>query len=105
MIYTKREDVLYTVFDWAQFEHSKLLVIAISNTLDLAERTFSPRIVSRMASFIIAINNQNIIFQGGNKLIFQPYEFQQIEEILRNRIKGSPAINEKTIELASKKVI
>lgn len=50
MLQTKREDVIYSLFNWAAEKNSRFCVIAISNTLDLAERKFSQRIVSRMAS-------------------------------------------------------
>ncbi|KAL3108667.1 hypothetical protein niasHT_019188 [Heterodera trifolii] len=91
MLYTKREDVLYTVFNWANMDHSRCSVVAISNTLDLAERFFSQRIASRM---------------GNNRLSFQPYEFKEIEEIIRGRLTECPegAFDPKAIELASKKI-
>uniref|UniRef100_A0A915NBE2 Origin recognition complex subunit 1 n=1 Tax=Meloidogyne javanica TaxID=6303 RepID=A0A915NBE2_MELJA len=89
MLHTKREDVIYAIFNWAAEKQSRFCVIAISNTLDLAERQFSQRIVSRM---------------GSNRLAFQPYEFKDIEEILKHRLGECKAIGPGTIELASKKV-
>nr|CAD2174196.1 unnamed protein product [Meloidogyne enterolobii] len=74
MLHTKREDVIYAIFNWAAEKQSRFCVIAISNTLDLAERQFSQRIVSRM---------------GSNRLAFQPYEFKDIEEILKHRLGES----------------
>lgn len=41
---------------------------------------------------------------GSNKLTFQPYEFHEIERILRRRLEECPSIADKTIELTSKKV-
>ncbi|KAF7635552.1 Origin recognition complex subunit 1 [Meloidogyne graminicola] len=85
MLQTKREDVIYSLFNWAAEKNSRFCVIAISNTLDLAERKFSQRI-------------------GSNRLAFQPYEFKDIEEILKHRLGECKSIGPGTIELASKKV-
>ncbi|CAK5089506.1 unnamed protein product [Meloidogyne enterolobii] len=52
MLHTKREDVIYAIFNWAAEKQSRFCVIAISNTLDLAERQFSQRIVSRMVASV-----------------------------------------------------
>uniref|UniRef100_A0A914H397 Origin recognition complex subunit 1 n=1 Tax=Globodera rostochiensis TaxID=31243 RepID=A0A914H397_GLORO len=91
MLHTKREEVLYAVFNWASLEQSRFCVVAISNTLDLAERKFSQRIRSRM---------------GTKRLIFQPYEWEQIGAIIRQRLDTCPlaAVKDKAIELASKRV-
>jgi len=44
------------------------------------------------------------LFKGSNRLAFQPYEFKDIEEILKHRLGECKAIGPGTIELASKKV-
>jgi origin recognition complex subunit 1 len=35
---TKKQTLLYNLFDWPCHSHSKLLVIAIANTMDLPEK-------------------------------------------------------------------
>lgn len=50
MLFTKRQEVIYTVFNWSAMQDSRVNVIAISNTLDLFERSLSQRISSRVVS-------------------------------------------------------
>ena len=38
MLVTKDQSILYNFFDWPRLTGAKLIVIAISNTLDLPER-------------------------------------------------------------------
>ena len=45
---TKKNDVIYNFFNWPNQPHSKLIVIAIANTMDLPERYFSSKIRSRL---------------------------------------------------------
>ena len=89
MIVTKRQDVVYDIFDWAATESSKLSVISIANTLDLPERLLKQRVSSRL---------------GFNRLIFEPYNYKEIESILSHRIKGSSAFQKGSIDLISRKV-
>jgi origin recognition complex subunit 1 len=35
---TKKQTLLYNLFDWPCHSHSRLLVIAIANTMDLPEK-------------------------------------------------------------------
>ena len=45
---TKKQDVIYNFFNWPHVAHSKLIVIAIANTMDLPERELSGKIRSRL---------------------------------------------------------
>ncbi len=54
---TKKQTLLYNLFDWPSYKDSKLLVIAIANTMDLPERLQS-KIASRM---------------GDQRIVYQPY--------------------------------
>lgn len=45
---TKKQDVIYNFFNWPHMAHSKLIVIAIANTMDLPERELSGKIRSRL---------------------------------------------------------
>jgi len=47
LLVTRRQDVIYNIFDWATQKSSKLIVVAIANTMDLAQRML-PRVASRM---------------------------------------------------------
>lgn len=54
---TKKQTLLYNLFDWPCHQHSRLLVIAIANTMDLPEK-----LQSKIASRI-----------GNNRLVYEPY--------------------------------
>jgi len=54
---TKKQTLLYNLFDWPCHSHSKLLVIAIANTMDLPEK-LQQKIASRI---------------GNNRLVYEPY--------------------------------
>lgn len=45
---TKRQDVLYNFFNWPHVAHSRLVVLAVANTMDLPERELSGKIRSRL---------------------------------------------------------
>merc|ERR1712048_877326 len=72
LLQTKRQDVLYQIFDWPQNEDSKLVIIGIANTLDLPERLQSARVASRI---------------GHARLQFKPYTKKQLGKILSSRVE------------------
>ena len=45
---TKNQSVMYNFFNWPAMRHSKLIVLAVANTMDLPERTLSNKISSRL---------------------------------------------------------
>ena len=61
------QKLLYNIFNWTTYEEAKLIVISISNTLDLPNH-LSPKIKSRM---------------GNNKLMFKPYVKDELIEIIK----------------------
>jgi origin recognition complex subunit 1 len=67
---TKKQTLLYNLFDWPCHQNSRLLVISIANTMDLPER-MQQKIQSRI---------------GNNRLVYEPYNKAQIIEILRSRV-------------------
>ncbi|KLU89329.1 origin recognition complex subunit 1 [Magnaporthiopsis poae ATCC 64411] len=46
---TKNQGVMYNFFNWPGLRHSRLIVLAVANTMDLPERTLSNKISSRLA--------------------------------------------------------
>ena len=68
---TKRQTLLYNLFDWPCHYNSKLLVVAIANTMDLPER-MNPKISSRI---------------GNNRLVYEPYNLNQILAIFKSRLQ------------------
>ena len=45
---TKNQSVMYNFFNWPGLHHSRLIVLAVANTMDLPERTLSNKISSRI---------------------------------------------------------
>ncbi|KAF5740602.1 origin of replication complex subunit 1B-like [Tripterygium wilfordii] len=88
LLVTRNQSVLYNILDWPTKPHSKLIVIAIANTMDLPEKLL-PRISSRM---------------GLHRLCFGPYNYQQLQEIILSRLNGIDAFEKAAIEFASRKV-
>ena len=63
------QNLLYNIFNWTTYEYSKLIVISISNTLDLPNRLL-PKIKSRM---------------GNNTIMFKPYSKEELGIIIKDR--------------------
>ncbi|CRH03663.1 origin recognition complex subunit 1, putative [Plasmodium relictum] len=86
---TKTQKVLFTFFDWPTKVNSKLVLIAISNTMDLPERLI-PRCRSRLAF---------------GRLVFSPYKGDEIEKIIKERLENCKEIIDHTaIQLCARKV-
>lgn len=47
---TKTNDIIYNLFNWPHNPKSKLLIIAIANTMDLVERGFTAKVRSRIST-------------------------------------------------------
>ncbi|VDN34106.1 unnamed protein product, partial [Cylicostephanus goldi] len=88
---TKKQELIYDIFNWTSVESARVSVMAIANTLDLPERLLSQRVTSRI---------------GAARICFQPYEFQEIERIIHDRLKGSTnAIDEAAVQIAARKIM
>eukprot|EP00920_Eleutheroschizon_duboscqi_P033830 GHVT01081207.1.p1 GENE.GHVT01081207.1~~GHVT01081207.1.p1 ORF type:complete len:465 (+),score=74.83 GHVT01081207.1:592-1986(+) len=68
--------VLLTLFDWPRSTSSRLAVVTISNTIDLPDKMMA-RCASRIAV---------------NRLVFRPYNAEQIGMILRHRLLGCESV-------------
>ncbi|KAL9260505.1 Origin of replication complex subunit 1A-like protein [Drosera capensis] len=88
LLVNKNQSVLYNILDWPTKPNSKLVVIGIANTMDLPEKLL-PRISSRM---------------GIQRLRFEPYNNQQLQEIILSRLRGINAFENQAVEFASRKV-
>ncbi|KAL7278893.1 hypothetical protein ACG7TL_006724 [Trametes sanguinea] len=71
---TSKQDVVYNFFNWPTLAGSKLVVLAVANTMDLPERVMSGRVRSRLG--MVRIN-------------FQPYTTPQLEQIVRARLASA----------------
>ena len=50
LLWTRKQHVLYNLFEWPTRRHSRLIVLAIANTMDLPERIMMKRVSSRLVS-------------------------------------------------------
>ncbi|KAK2722828.1 hypothetical protein QYM36_003128 [Artemia franciscana] len=89
LLWTRKQDVLYNIFDWPSKLESRLIVLAIANTMDLPERIMINRVSSRL---------------GLVRLTFQPYNYKQLQEILASRMAGLQAFDPDAVQLVARKV-
>ena len=88
---TKNQSVMYNFFNWPGLRHSRLIVLAVANTMDLPERTLSNKISSRL---------------GLTRILFPGYTHEQLQEIIRSRLEHVPdnIVESDAIQFASRKV-
>lgn len=73
---TSRQEVMYNMFNWPNTQGSRLIVIAVANTMDLPERTLNPKVASRL---------------GMTRITFMPYNDRQLVQIVQSRLGIQPA--------------
>ncbi|VEU24357.1 DEKNAAC105534 [Brettanomyces naardenensis] len=95
-IVTKSQSVMYNFFNWPSYPNSKLIVIAVANTMDLPERLLTNKISSRL---------------GLTRIQFSSYTYTQLSEIIKSRLEKLGRLNEErmviskdAIAFASRKV-
>ncbi|EKD16003.1 origin recognition complex subunit 1 [Drepanopeziza brunnea f. sp. 'multigermtubi' MB_m1] len=88
---TKNQSVMYNFFNWPGLRHSRLIVLAVANTMDLPERTLSNKISSRL---------------GLTRITFPGYTHDQLMKIIQSRLTGVPnsIVDPDAIQFASRKV-
>lgn len=88
---TKNQSVMYNFFNWPQLRHSRLIVLAVANTMDLPERTLSNKISSRL---------------GLHRITFKGYTHSQLITIIESRLRNVPGnvVHPDAIQFASRKV-
>ncbi|XP_074953721.1 origin recognition complex subunit 1 [Phalacrocorax aristotelis] len=89
LLWTRKQNVMYNLFDWPTQKHSKLIILAIANTMDLPERIMMNRVASRL---------------GLTRMSFQPYTYRQLQQIISSRLNSMKAFEEDAIQLVSRKV-
>jgi hypothetical protein len=87
-IMTHQQNVLYNLFDWPGRSTARLIVIGISNTIDLPD-LLMPRVHSRL---------------GLTKLYFEPYTSSEIRTIIHDRLREIHSFDEDGIELCARKI-
>uniref|UniRef100_A0A2S2P5M6 Origin recognition complex subunit 1 n=1 Tax=Schizaphis graminum TaxID=13262 RepID=A0A2S2P5M6_SCHGA len=88
-ICNRKQDVVYNILDWPSQTGSKVVVLTIANTMDLPERVLRGCVTSRM---------------GLTRLVFKPYTFQQLQEIIMNRLIGNSTFDPDAVQLVARKV-
>ncbi|RPA85870.1 P-loop containing nucleoside triphosphate hydrolase protein [Ascobolus immersus RN42] len=88
---TKNQSVMYNFFNWPSNPYSKLIVLAVANTMDLPERTLSNKISSRL---------------GLTRITFPGYTHDQLMTIISSRLSGVPEnlVDADAIQFAARKV-
>ncbi|KAF9981004.1 Origin recognition complex, subunit 1 [Mortierella antarctica] len=89
LLVTSKQTVMYNFFEWPNWLHSRLIVVAVANTMDLPERMLSNKVSSRL---------------GLTRINFQPYTYQQLVKIVESRLAGINAFRREAIEFAARKV-
>ncbi|KAF9098074.1 Origin recognition complex, subunit 1 [Mortierella sp. AD031] len=89
LLVTTKQTVMYNFFEWPNWLHSRLIVVAVANTMDLPERMLSNKVSSRL---------------GLTRINFQPYTYQQLVKIVESRLEGIKAFRREAIEFAARKV-
>ncbi|XP_033996879.1 origin recognition complex subunit 1 isoform X1 [Trematomus bernacchii] len=89
LLWTRKQNVMYNLFDWPTRRHARLVVLTIANTMDLPERIMINRVASRL---------------GLTRLSFQPYSFKQLQQIITSRLNKVKAFEEDALQLVSRKV-
>ncbi|KAF8971610.1 Origin recognition complex, subunit 1 [Entomortierella lignicola] len=89
LLVTAKQTVMYNFFEWPNWQHSRLIVVAVANTMDLPERMLSNKVSSRL---------------GLTRINFQPYTYQQLVKIVESRLEGIQAFKREAIEFAARKV-
>ncbi|XP_053614639.1 origin recognition complex subunit 1 [Plodia interpunctella] len=85
---TRRQDVLYSIMEWAAHRSALLTVLAVANTMDLPERALASRVASRL---------------GLTRLTFPPYTHQQLQNIVATRLQGAD-VTPDAVQLIARKV-
>lgn len=88
---TTKQDVVYNFFNWPTLVGSRLVVLAVANTMDLPERVMSGRVRSRLGSYfgrtlIAVIDTWHL---GMTRFNFQPYTTAQLEKIVKARLASA----------------
>ncbi|XP_062411446.1 origin recognition complex subunit 1 isoform X2 [Sardina pilchardus] len=89
LLWTRKQNVMYNLFDWPTRRHARLVVLTIANTMDLPERIMINRVASRL---------------GLTRMSFQPYTFKQLQQIIASRLNRVRAFEEDALQLVSRKV-
>ena len=129
LLVTKKQTVIYNLFDWPHRQHARLAVIAVANTMDLPERTqwgmqgrygycalpgfYMSRLFLLICSFRAAFTDTALgtllprvsSRLGLARLVFASYTHTQLCEIILSRLGAhSGCFHADAVELCARKV-
>lgn len=87
-LFTKKQDLLYNIFDWPSYSQARLVIIGIANTMNLPEE-LQGKIASRI---------------GCRRIVYEPYNREQIQTILETRISQLKLFEQDAVRYVSMKV-
>eukprot|EP01022_Parablepharisma_sp_SALTPOND_P025572 TRINITY_DN59_c0_g2_i1.p1 TRINITY_DN59_c0_g2~~TRINITY_DN59_c0_g2_i1.p1 ORF type:complete len:835 (-),score=142.42 TRINITY_DN59_c0_g2_i1:12692-15196(-) len=87
-LFTKKQDLLYNIFDWPSYSQARLVIIGIANTMNLPEE-LQGKIASRI---------------GCKRIVYEPYNKEQIQTILNTRISKLQLFEPDAVRYVSMKV-
>lgn len=85
---TRDQEILYNLFNWTHEPSSNMSIICIANTLDFPEKLMA-KIGSRI---------------GHKRLIFSPYNSENLQQIMSNRLQNVKVFSPDAIKYVSKKI-
>lgn len=85
-IVTKKQNVMYNFFNWPSYQNSKLIIVAVANTMDLPERVLSNKITSRLSL---------------RRLQFVGYTYEQLGTIIKHRLEMLSEQNKRNVLVSS----
>ncbi|GEQ69816.1 hypothetical protein JCM33374_g3491 [Metschnikowia sp. JCM 33374] len=83
---TKNQKVIYNFFNWPTYQHSRLIVLAVANTMDLPERALSNKIASRL---------------GLRRFAFRGYTEDELGIIIAHRLTLLSESNKRKVEIST----
>lgn len=85
MLMNRKQDILYNIFELPYIRDSRLMILAVSNTMNLPEKFFDSKVCSRI---------------GSNRINFKPYTPSQLLSITPQETRFQRG----SIELATKRI-
>lgn len=83
---TRNQQVMYNFFNWPKCEHSRLIVVAVANTMDLPERALSNKTASRL---------------GLHRYAFRGYTEDELGIIIAHRLTLLSESNKRRVEISA----
>jgi len=84
-VLTRKQEVIYNLFEWPTRKHARLVVLGIANTMDLPQR-LTPRVSSRL---------------GLKRIVFKAYTREQLVTIVQARLRDVSVFDADAVKYCS----